>query len=82
MFEQAVDELAVALGLDPLELRRRNFIPTEAYPYTAFSGLVYDSGDHDKAATLAADMVGYEALRARQAEQNVPGAAKRLGRVA
>lgn len=77
--ERAMDALAAKIGIDPLELRRRNFIPTEAYPYEAFSGLTYDSGDHDAAATMAADMIGYDELRARQATQNVPGATKRLG---
>jgi aerobic carbon-monoxide dehydrogenase large subunit len=77
--ERAMDTLAAKLGLDPLELRRRNFIQKEQFPYTAFSGLTYDSGDHDLAATMAADMVDYAGLRARQGTQNVPGAAKRLG---
>jgi carbon-monoxide dehydrogenase large subunit len=77
--ERAMDALAAKLDLDPLELRRRNFIPTDAYPYTAWSGLEYDSGDHDAAATKAAEMVGYDELRARQATQNTPDATKRLG---
>ncbi len=77
--EHAMDALARAVGVDPLELRRRNFIPTEKYPYEAYTGLVYDSGDHDKAATVAEGLLDYAALRARQAEQNVPGATKRLG---
>lgn len=77
--ERAMDALASDMGIDPLELRRRNFIATDKYPYTAFSGLEYDSGDHDKAATLAAQMADYEGIRARQAAQNVPGAAKRIG---
>ena len=51
--ERAMDALAAKIGVDPLELRRRNFIAKEAYPYTAWSGLVYDSGDHDAAATEA-----------------------------
>ncbi len=77
--ERAMDALADTMGLDPLELRRRNFIRKEQFPYTAMTGLTYDSGDHDAAATLAADMAGYDALRARQATQNVDGATKRLG---
>ena len=77
--ERAMDALAAEVGVDPLELRRRNFIPTASYPYEAFSGLTYDSGDHDAAATMAAEMIGYDELRARQATQNVDGAAKRLG---
>lgn len=77
--ERAMDALATEIGIDPLELRRRNFIPTAAYPYEAFTGLVYDSGDHDKAATLAAELLGYDELRRRQAAQNTPEATKRLG---
>ncbi len=77
--ERAMDALAAKLGIDPLELRRRNFIRKEQFPYTAFSGLTYDSGDHSLAADMACELAGYDALRARQATQNVPGAAKRLG---
>jgi carbon-monoxide dehydrogenase large subunit len=77
--ERAMDALAAKIGVDPLELRRRNFIPTDAYPYEAFSGLVYDSGNHDGAATKAAELLGYDELRARQRTQNVEGATKRLG---
>jgi carbon-monoxide dehydrogenase large subunit len=77
--ERAMDSLAYEIGIDPLELRRRNFIPVDKFPYEAYTGLVYDSGNHDGAATLAADMVGYDELRARQAQQNVPGSTKRLG---
>ena len=77
--ERAMDALAVEVGIDPLELRRRNFIATEAYPYEAWSGLTYDSGDHDAAATKAAELVGYDDVRRRQADQNVDGATKRLG---
>lgn len=77
--ERAMDALARQMGIDPLELRRRNFIPAEAYPYTAFSGLEYDSADHDAAATKAAELIGYEQLRAQQRAQNVPGSTKRLG---
>ncbi|MGB0113090.1 MAG: molybdopterin cofactor-binding domain-containing protein [Ilumatobacteraceae bacterium] len=77
--ERAMDALAREIGIDPLELRRRNFIATEKYPYEAFTGLVYDSGDHDKAASVAVDLIDYDAVRARQATQNVDGATKRLG---
>lgn len=77
--ERAMDALAAEIGIDPLELRRRNFIPTASYPYEAMTGLVYDSGDHDRAATLAAEMIDYAGVRARQETQNVPGATKRLG---
>lgn len=77
--ERSMDALASKMGIDPLELRRRNFIPTDKYPYEAFTGLTYDSGDHDAAATLAASHLDYDGLRTRQQTQNVPGASKRLG---
>ncbi len=77
--ERAMDSLAAKIGVDPLELRRRNYIPTASYPYTAWSGLVYDSADHPAAADKAAAMIGYDALRQRQQTQNVDGATKRLG---
>ena len=77
--ERAMDSLASTMGVDPLELRKRNFIRKDQFPYTAFSGLTYDSGDHLAAAEKAAGIVGYDAIRARQQTQNVPGATKRLG---
>jgi carbon-monoxide dehydrogenase large subunit len=77
--ERSMDALASKMGIDPLEVRRRNFIPTEAYPYEAFTGLTYDSGDHDAAATMAAEMIDYDGIRARQTTQNVAGSTKRLG---
>jgi carbon-monoxide dehydrogenase large subunit len=77
--ERAMDTLATKMGVDPVELRRRNFIRKEQFPYTAFSGLVYDSGDHDAAATKALGLADYDGVRARQKTQNVAGAGKRLG---
>ncbi len=77
--EHAMDALARKMDIDPLELRRRNFIPKDAFPYEAYTGLVYDSGDHDKAATIAEQMIDYAALRQRQSEQNTPASTKRLG---
>jgi carbon-monoxide dehydrogenase large subunit len=77
--ERAMNTLAAKIGIDPIELRRRNFIRKEQFPYTAFSGLVYDSGDHDAAATKALGLADYEGTRARQKTQNVAGATKLLG---
>jgi carbon-monoxide dehydrogenase large subunit len=77
--ERAMDALAAKMGVDPMELRRRNYIRKEQFPYTAFTGLVYDSGDHEAAADMAAGLADYAGKRARQTTQNVPGATKRLG---
>jgi carbon-monoxide dehydrogenase large subunit len=77
--ERAMDALARTMGVDPMELRRRNYIRHDQFPYTAFTGLVYDSGNHEAAAELAASLADYDGVRARQQAQNVPGATKRLG---
>lgn len=77
--ERAMDALARTMDIDPLELRRRNYIAFDKYPYEAFSGLVYDSGDHAKAASIAAGLIDYAAVRERQEVQNIDGARTRLG---
>lgn len=77
--ERGMDALADTMGIDPMELRKRNFIRKEQFPYTAFTGLVYDSGDHLAAAEKAAGLADYEGVRARQATQNVAGSTKRIG---
>ncbi|MFM8866967.1 MAG: xanthine dehydrogenase family protein molybdopterin-binding subunit [Ilumatobacteraceae bacterium] len=77
--EMTMDALARKIGVDPYELRKRNFIDKSKYPYTAFSGLTYDSGDHLAAAEKAAGLTDYAGIRAKQKQQNVPGATKRLG---
>ena len=77
--ERAMDVLADQMGIDPMDLRTRNFIRKEQFPYTAFTGLTYDSGDHLAAAAKAAELADYAGVRARQKTQNVPGATKLLG---
>lgn len=77
--ETAMDALAREMGIDPFDLRKRNYIAKEQFPYTAFSGLTYDSGNHLAAAEKAAGLADYASIRARQVKQNVPGATKRLG---
>ena len=64
--ERAMDALADTMGVDPMDLRKRNFIRKDQFPYTAFTGLVYDSGDHLAAAEKAAGLADYEGIRARQ----------------
>jgi 2-furoyl-CoA dehydrogenase large subunit len=64
--ERALDEAAVALGLDPAEIRRRNLIPADAFPYETPTGGIYDSGDYPRVLELALETAGYEELRAEQ----------------
>ncbi|MGY1785657.1 xanthine dehydrogenase family protein molybdopterin-binding subunit [Geodermatophilus sp. SYSU D00698] len=64
--ERIMDELAVELGMDPLELRRRNWIDAAEFPFTTVAGLEYDSGDYDSATQQALDLLGYTELREEQ----------------
>jgi aerobic carbon-monoxide dehydrogenase large subunit len=64
--ERMLDILAAEMKLDPVELRRRNFVAKEKFPYTTPTGLVYDSGDYDATTTLALEMLDYDKLRAEQ----------------
>ncbi len=64
--ERMMDELAVELGIEPLELRERNWIKHEEFPYTTVSTLTYDSGNYEAATARAKELFGYDALRAEQ----------------
>jgi aerobic carbon-monoxide dehydrogenase large subunit len=64
--ERIMDELAVELGMDPLELRRKNWIQAQEFPFTTVAGLEYDSGDYDAATEQALELVGYDELREEQ----------------
>lgn len=73
--ERTMDELAAELGLDPMELRRRNWIGHDEFPYTSISGLTYDSGNYEAATDRALALFGYHDLRAEQrvrSERNDP----------
>ncbi|MEU7497901.1 xanthine dehydrogenase family protein molybdopterin-binding subunit [Streptomyces griseofuscus] len=77
--ERIMDELAAELGLDPVELRRRNWIRHEEFPYTTIAGLTYDSGDYEAATAKALALFGYDGLRAEQRERAERGDPVRLG---
>ena len=66
VMERLLDLLAARLSLDPAEVRRRNLIPRDAYPFTSASGMLYDSGDYPKALEQALAMADYERVRAAQ----------------
>ena len=61
-----MDELAVELDMDPLELRRKNWIKAEEFPFTTAAGLEYDSGDYEQATQQALQLLGYDELREEQ----------------
>ncbi len=71
--ERLMDLLADELGMDPAELRRKNFIPPEAFPYETPSGMTYDTGEYDKALTKALERAGYAELRAEQQRARAQG---------
>ena len=64
--ERAMDMLARELNMDPAELRRRNFIKSNQFPYQTQMGAVYDSGDYDKALDAALKAANWEALKAER----------------
>lgn len=64
--ERAIEILAQKLGIDSVELRMKNFIKAEQFPYHSALGWEYDSGDYHTAMQKALDAVGYDALRAEQ----------------
>jgi carbon-monoxide dehydrogenase large subunit len=67
--ERIMDELAVELGMDPMELRRKNWITHEEFPFTTVCGLTYDSGNYEAATAKALDLIGWDELRREQAER-------------
>src|SRR5487761_1755971 len=66
--EHIMDDLAAELGVDPLELRERNWIRHEEFPFPTISGLTYDSGNYEAATAAARSPFRYEELLAEQAE--------------
>jgi carbon-monoxide dehydrogenase large subunit len=77
--ERMIDLYAAEIGMDPAELRRKNFIPKDAFPYTTPTGAAYDSADHEAALELALGAVGYDELRAEQRRRRDEGGVIALG---
>ncbi|MGH8987605.1 MAG: xanthine dehydrogenase family protein molybdopterin-binding subunit [Acidimicrobiales bacterium] len=77
--ERAMDVLARKVGLDPVEVRRRNFIGADRFPYASAAGLVFDSGNYGAALDAALELVDYEGLRSAQESRRAEGATRLLG---
>ncbi|PUA81631.1 xanthine dehydrogenase family protein molybdopterin-binding subunit [Nocardioides currus] len=77
--ERLMDELAVEVGVDPLEIREKNWIKHEEFPFTTVAGLEYDSGNYEAATAKAKEAFGYDALRAEQEERRASGDRIQLG---
>jgi carbon-monoxide dehydrogenase large subunit len=77
--ERIMDELAVTLGMDPLELRERNWIGHQEFPYTTISGQTYDSGNYEAATGRARELFRYDELRREQGKRREHGERSQLG---
>ena len=77
--ERMVDVLAAELGMDPAELRMKNLIKPEQFPYPSKTGWVYDSGDYPTMLRKALDMAGYDELRREQAAKRDRGELMGIG---
>ena len=77
--EHIMDDLAAELGMDPLDLRKRNWIKHSEFPYTTIAGLTYDSGNYEAATAKAVELFGYDDLRQEQAQRRASGDPVQLG---
>jgi carbon-monoxide dehydrogenase large subunit len=77
--ERIMDELADELGLDPLEVRERNWIKHEEFPFNTIAGLTYDSGNYEAATAKAKELFGYDELRQEQQRRRDSGDPVQLG---
>jgi carbon-monoxide dehydrogenase large subunit len=79
LLERLVDQAAIELDIDPIEIRRRNFIAPDAFPFSTLTGATYDSGDYLLPLETAADIIGYQELRAEQERRRAAGDTTALG---
>ncbi len=77
--ERIMDVFAREIDMDPAELRRRNLIGKDDFPYTTPTETVYDVGDYHRALDLALEVAGYDDLRAEQARRRATGDLRQLG---
>ena len=79
LVERMVDLLARELDMDPAELRLKNLLRPEQFPYTSKTGWEYDSGEYPRALRLAMQIAGYDALRKEQADKRARGELMGIG---
>lgn len=80
LIERMVDRFAAEIGMDPAEVRRKNFIPPDAFPYHNGLGLLpYDSGNYEPALDKALQIAGYAELRKQQAAARAEGRLMGIG---
>ncbi len=79
LIETLVDQAARDIGMDPAELRRRNFIPKDAFPYRTPVALIYDTGDYEKTLDEALGLVDYANFAQRRASSEAQGKLRGIG---
>ena len=77
--ERAMDALAHKVGVDPQEIRRRNYIPSAKFPYSSPAGLVFDSGNYEPTLTRALEIAKAAEMRAEQASRRAVGSTRHIG---
>ena len=77
--ERMMDELAAEVGVDPLEIREKNWIKHDEFPFTSVAGMTYDTGNYEAATARAKELFGYAELRAEQAARRESGDPVQLG---
>jgi carbon-monoxide dehydrogenase large subunit len=77
--ERAMDLFAAEIGMDPVEVRRRNLVPADAFPYETATGATYDVGDYERCLDLVLEAAGYDELRSEQARRRQAGEVRQLG---
>jgi carbon-monoxide dehydrogenase large subunit len=79
LIERMMDRLAAELDIDPVELRRRNFIQASEFPYSNAAGMTFDSGDYERALNRLLAMADYQGLRRAQASARAEGRLQGIG---
>jgi aerobic carbon-monoxide dehydrogenase large subunit len=79
LIERLVESAALEMNMDPTEIRLKNFIQPEQFPYMSATGFEYDSGNYPRAMQVALDKLGYKELRKEQAEKRKKGELMGIG---
>ncbi len=79
LLERIVDQASIELGIDPIELRRKNLLTDDVFPFTTLTGITYDSGAYSTPLDAVAKWAGYDDLRRQQAERRARGDRNLLG---
>ena len=79
MIEVCLDQMAAELGIDPIEIRRKNFIPADSFPFTTAIGITYDSGNYEGTLDKLLTHVDMDAFRSEQEQLRAQGTYRGIG---